>query len=97
VNIAFLIVKTGQTVFGFCLCLVFLREILPLFGKKTYVFEVVVKKLTRPIWFLSDCVCRMMGIPLDHGGIEMRYPVALTITALAMYAVTGFGVNVRYG
>ena len=67
--------------------LLFLRQILALFGKKEGQAEAAICRVTEPLRWIGDCFCRMMGIAVDAGGIDVRYPMAIGILAVASLSV----------
>ncbi len=83
----YFVTKTCRIVLGMLILLVFLQQFLMLVGKRPGMWEQTIIKCTRPFWLLADCFCKMTGIPVDHGGIEMRYPVAVAVIALAWLAL----------
>ena len=66
----------------------FLRQFLPLFGKHPSAAERTVMQCTRPLWLVGEYFCRMAGVSLQGAGMDMRYPVATGILALAWLAVS---------
>lgn len=75
------------------LCMIlalFLRQVLPLFGKRPGVAEQTVMRCTRVLWLVGEYFCQMMGVSLSDAGIDMRYPMATGILALAWLAVSAW-------
>ena len=85
---AYFVKETCRTVLLFLILTLFLRQLLPLFGKRKSAFEEIVMKYTRPLWLMGECFCRMASIPLRNGGMDMRYPMAVGVLALAWLAVS---------
>ena len=76
--------------------LLFLRQILPLFGKKEGPAEAAICRITEPLYWVGECFCRMFGIAVDGGGMDFRYPMAIGLLAFAVLAATGMGMDVRF-
>lgn len=80
-----------ETCGGALLCLIFLlflRQILPLFGKRPSAAECIIMRYTRTLWLVGEYFCRLLGISLQDTGMDMRYPMATGILALAWLSVS---------
>ena len=73
------------------LVLLFLRQILPLGGKRATEAERFVLRVTEPVVFAADCFCRMAGICPNRTGIDFRYPMGAAVIMLAVAAFQGLG------
>ncbi len=86
-KIAFLLAKCLSLALYFGVLLLFLRQLLPLASRRKSELEAYVCRLSEPIFFLADCLCRMLSVNVNLG-IDHRYPVAIGTLALAAMTVT---------